>query len=148
MTYGASLASSLVRNDGRPTKLSVGIEARPRSADEARAFRQRELEFGVRDVTFLDRIERHWTREQAGVIVTDVTPGGWAQMGGLEPTDLLLTIAGREIVDVASFERAITGVLAERPAVVPIFVRRGWRTHFVFLEPEWAELELPAGGSR
>jgi S1-C subfamily serine protease len=147
LSIGGRAELDLVR-DGRPTKSSVGIEARPRSADEARSFRQRELEFGVRDVTFLDRIERHWTREQAGVIVTDVTPGGWAQMGGLEPTDLLLTVAGREIVDVASFERAIADVLAERPAVVPIFVRRGWRTHFVFLEPEWAELELPAGGSR
>lgn len=147
LSIGGRAELDLVR-DGRATRVAVGIEARPRSADEARTTRQRELEFGVRDVTFLDRIERHWTREQAGVIVTDVTPGGWAQMGGLEPTDLLLTVAGREIVDVASFERVIAEVLVERPAVVPIFVRRGWRTHFVFLEPEWSELELPAGGSR
>jgi len=147
LTIGGRAEIDLVR-DGRATRVAVGIEARPRSADEARTTRQRELEFGVRDVTFLDRIERHWTREQAGVIVTDVTPGGWAQMGGLEPTDLLLTVAGREIVDVASFEGVIAEVLVERPAVVPVFVRRGWRTHFVFLEPEWSELELPAGGSK
>jgi S1-C subfamily serine protease len=147
LSIGDRAVLELVRA-GRPLKLEVGIEARPRSADEARSARQRELEFGVRDVTFLDRIERHWSRDQAGVIVTEVTPGGWAQMGGLEPTDLVQTVAGREVVDVPSFERALAEVLAERPPVVPIFVRRGWRTHFVFLEPEWAELELPAGGSR
>jgi serine protease Do len=147
LAIGGRAQLDLVR-DGRPMKLEVGIEPRPRSADEARSARQRELEFGVREVTFLDRIERHWNREQSGVIVTEVTPGGWAQMGGLEPSDLVQTVAGREVVDVPSFERALAEVLAERPAVVPIFVRRGWRTHFVFLEPEWAELELPAGGSR
>ena len=133
---------------GERRAIPVRLEARPRSAEEAKTAKQRELEFGVRDITFLDRIERRWERTQAGVLVTEVTPGGWAQMAGLEPSDLILSIGGREVADVAGFERAIAAALGERAAVVPFFVRRGWRTHFVFLEPEWSELELPAGGLR
>ncbi len=68
-------------------------------------------------------------------------------MAGLEAGDLIRSIGGREIADVAAFEKAMIAVLAERSSMVPVFVRRGWRTHFVFLEPEWSELALPAGGS-
>lgn len=139
------VALDVVRAGERRT-ITVRLEPRPRSAEEARTARQRELEFGVRDITLLDRVERRWERDQTGVLVTEVTNGGWAQMGGLEASDLILSIAEREVRDVAGFENAIAAVIAERPAVVPFFVRRGWRTHFVFLEPEWSELELPAGG--
>ena len=69
-------------------------------------------------------------------------------MGGLNASDLILSIAGRSIDDVATFEKVMTEIVAKRPSVVPIFVRRGWRTQFVFLEPEWSELSLPTGGTR
>jgi hypothetical protein len=38
-------------------------------------------------------------------------------------------------------------LLERRPPVVQLFVRRGPRTHFVFLEPEWSELDSE-GSSR
>jgi serine protease Do len=128
-------------------RLSVRLEARPRSADEARTARQRELEFAVRELVFLDRIERRLELEDQGVLVTEVTSGGWAQMAGLSAGDLIRSIGGRPIADVAAFEQAMVDVLAERAPTVAVFVRRGWRTHYVFLEPEWSELALPAGGS-
>ena len=52
------------------------------------------------------------------------------------------------VADVAGFERAMAAVVAQRPAVVPIFLRRGWRTSFVFLEPKWSELSVAGAGSR
>jgi serine protease Do len=133
---------------GVERRIRLRLEARPDSAEEARSARQQELEFAVRELTFEDRIERHLDREQAGVVVTEVTSGGWAQMAGLAPADLILELGGRPVADVADFERRMAVLLAQQPPVIPVFVRRGWRTHFVFLEPEWSELELPAGGSR
>jgi serine protease Do len=146
-TIGDVVRVGLIR-DGAQKTLEVRLEARPRSADEARTARQRELEFGVRDLTFLDLVDHHLDRDQKGVLVTDVTSGGWAQMGGLDASDLILSIAGRPIADVASFEKVMAGIVERHPPVVQIFVRRGWRTHFVFLEPEWSELALPTGGTR
>jgi serine protease Do len=144
---GDRIALAIVR-DGQRTSLDVRLEARPRSAEEARSARQRELEFGVREVTFFDRIEHHWDKDQQGVVVTEVTPGGWAQMAGLDSGDLIQSIGGEPVADVAGFERAMAAVVAQRPAVVPIFLRRGWRTSFVFLEPKWSELSVAGAGSR
>jgi serine protease Do len=126
-----------VDREGQSLDLAVRLEARPRSADEARTARQEELGFVVRDVTAFDRIDFHWPRDQQGVLVTEIVPGGWAQMGGLEPSDLVLSVAGREVADVAAFERVLRDLAAERPAVVRLFLRRAARTHFVFLEPTW-----------
>ena len=146
-TIGDVVRVGLIR-DGASKTLEVRLEARPRSADEARTARQRELEFGVRDLTFLDLVDHHLDRDQKGVLVTDVTSGGWAQMGGLDASDLILSIAGRPIDDVATFEKVMAAVVERHPPVVRIFVRRGWRTHFVFLEPQWSELSLSTGGTR
>lgn len=128
--------------------IEVELQARPTSAVEARTARQAELEFTVRDLTFLDRIERHLDREQGGVIVTEVTPGGWAQMGGLETGDLVLAVGGSALADVAAFDATMKRLIRERPAAVPVFVRRGWRTTYVFLEPEWPGDENGSGELR
>lgn len=144
---GDRVALGVARGERRLT-LDVRLEARPRAPEEAAVARQRELEFAVREIGFLDRVENHWEREQAGVLVTEVTPGGWAQMGGLGAGDLLLSVAGRPVADTASFESALAAIVADRPAVIALFVRRRWRTHFVFLEPEWPEPAVSTGGRR
>jgi serine protease Do len=139
---GANARLGLRRGAGE-LALSVELEARPLGAEEARRSRQEDFELAVRDVTFLDRIEQHWEREQAGVVVTDVTSGGWAHMAGLRTGDLIVRVGGAAIADVAAFEREMLAVVERRPAVVPLFLRRGPRTHFVFLEPEWQEMGGP-----
>lgn len=133
---GESVALAIDR-DGRPLALEVRLEARPKSAGEARTARQEELGFAVRDLTQFDRIDLHWPRDQQGVLITEIVPGGWAQMGGLEPNDLVLSAAGEPIADVATFERVVGELARARPVIVRLFLRRGSRTHFVFLEPSW-----------
>ena len=126
-----------VDRDGRALTLETALERRPKSAAEVRSARLEELGFSTRDLTHFDRVELHLARDQRGVLVTEIVPGGWAQMGGLEPNDLVLSMAGESVDDVAGCERVAGSLAASRPAVVPIFVRRGPRTHFVFLEPAW-----------
>ena len=145
-TIGEQIVLGIVRG-GRRIEIGVRLEARPPATEEARTARQLELEFAVREIGFLDRVASQWERDQAGVLVTEVTSGGWAQMGGLAAGDLLLSVAGRPVADVAGFEAAMSGVIAERPAVIALFVRRQWRTHFVFLEPDWPAPALVSGGS-
>jgi serine protease Do len=134
-----------VRRDGRSLEVAVALEARPLGAEEARRSRQEEFEFSVRELTFLDRIEQHWERDQSGVVVTDVTSGGWAHMAGLKTGDLVTAVGEARVADVAGFEGAMKKVVAARPAVVALHLRRGPRTHFVFLEPDWKDV---AGGAQ
>jgi len=144
---GATARLSVLR-EGVPTELEVRLEPQPTGSDQAARSRQEEFEFSVRELLFLDRIEENWEREVRGVVVTDVVSGGWAHMAGLRTRDLIERIGDTPIPDVAAFDAAIARVLAERPEVVVIFLRRGARTHFVFLEPEWSELEETPGESK
>lgn len=131
----------VVIRDGVERRLPVKLEARPAESSEARRARQEEFEFTVRELTFLDRVERRWPRDTTGVLVFEVTSGGWAHMAGLRLGDLIVSIDGDAIPDVAAFEARLKRVLDERPAVLRVFVRRGSATHFVFLEPVWPQEE-------
>jgi len=126
-----------VDREGETLGVPVVLEPRPKSSGEMRQARQEELGFSVRDLTVFDRIEYHWGRDQKGVYVSDIVPGSWAQVGGLEPSDLVLSVGGVDVPDVAAFEKRMAAVMKERPPVVEVFLRRGARTHFVFIEPSW-----------
>jgi serine protease Do len=136
-----------VERGGERRELTVALDARPRGTAEARTRREEGLGFAVREITLFDRVEFHWARDQQGVLVTEVVPGGWAQMAGLASNDLVLAIGGREIRTLDDLERTLAAVAADRPTVVPLFVRRGSRTHFVFLEPDWRSSSLEREGS-
>ncbi|MBI3268924.1 MAG: PDZ domain-containing protein [Planctomycetes bacterium] len=133
-------AEFTVLRKGAEVKLSVMMQEHPSSAIDAKSSQQKELEFAVREVTFPDRIEHKWDKDQKGVLVVDVTMGGWASMAGLQTQDLVVTIAGKEVSDIPSFEKDMQEVLKSRPKVVEFFVRRGYRTHFVFVSPDWAKV--------
>ena len=139
---GDSLRLGILRQD-RPRDIEVVLESRPAASDETRRARQEEFEFAVRELTLLDRSDRHWERDQSGVLVTDVTSGGWAHMAGLRIDDLILSLNGGEVANVADFEKRIAEISAARAALVEVFVRRGTGTHFLFIEPEWPEGKQP-----
>jgi len=134
-------AELVVLRDGAERRLPLQLEARPAESGDTRRYRQEEFEFTVREVTFLDRVEQRWPRDADGALVFEVTSGGWAHMAGLRLGDLIVSIDGQEVKDVAGFEARVRQIVEERPAVVRVFVRRGASTHFVFLEPEWTEKE-------
>jgi serine protease Do len=129
-----------VLREHQPLKLSVTLEPEPKSPSEARKAQQKEFEFTVREITPLDRMERRWDRNQKGVIVLDTTAGGWASVSGLEDDDVILAIDTEPVDDVAGFEKVMSRALHIKPRVVSIFVRRGYRTQFIFVEPDWNRL--------
>lgn len=135
---GDVLRLSILR-DGREREIAVELESRPAASEDTRRARQEEFEFAVRELTQLDRSDRHWQRDQDGVLVTDVTSGGWAHMAGLRIDDLVLSLNGTTVAGVADFERRMAELSRLHPATVEVFVRRGAGTHFLFIEPEWPE---------
>lgn len=139
MSVGEKMELTILRG-GKEQKVVVTLEETPASAESARRVRQREFEFVVRDITPLDRMENRWSKDQKGVLVVECTMGGWAHLAGLRADDLLLSINGVPIADTYAFEQAMARVVQGRPKVTRIFLRRDGRTHFVFIEPDWAKL--------
>ncbi|MDX1631928.1 MAG: hypothetical protein R3234_08715, partial [Thermoanaerobaculia bacterium] len=139
LTIGEEAELTVLR-DGMERTIPVLMEPKPTDPEEAEKAEQEELEFVVRDLTLLDRIERRWSRELEGVMVEDATMGGWAHMAGLRLGDLIMEINGRPVPDVDRFESVMGEIVEERSELVKIFLRRGERTHFVLIEPDWQAL--------
>jgi serine protease Do len=127
--------------DGARRVLSITLEARPPQPDEVARAEHEALEFSVRELTLEDRARKRWHPELRGVLVAEAARGGWAQMAGLRLEDLLMAVNDRAVPTVAEFQRVMRELAAERPAVVRLFVRRGARTHFVIVEPDWNGVE-------
>ncbi len=120
--------------------LPVVLERTPDSVAQAKTSRSKDLEFTVRNITLMDKADNHWPESQQGVLVTEVTSGGWASIGGLHTDDLILSLNGQKVTDVAAFERVLPALARAHPKVVSVFVRRDALTHFVFIEPDWSRL--------
>jgi S1-C subfamily serine protease len=88
----------------------------------------------------MDRMRNRWSQDQSGVIVTEVASGSWAQLGGLRSNDLILAINEQPVRDTKAFEQVMASIVQQRPSVVILFVRRDNDTHFVFIEPDWTQL--------
>jgi serine protease Do len=139
LVIGENAALGVVRG-GQRIKVAVKLEEPPSPIEKAKKTRQKEFEFAARDITPLDKMENRWPLSQKGILVNDVTPGGWAQMAGLRMDDLILAINGQPVDSVEELNTLMANLLAQKPRVIRIFVLRGAQTHFVFLEPDWNKL--------
>ena len=131
------MSPSPFSRDGREMDVDIEMEESPASAIDAKTVTNADFEFDVRAVTFMDRIVRRWEKGQTGVLVTSKESGGWADIAGLATGDLVTEIGGYVVIDIVSFKKAMAAVAKTKPSVVRMFVRRGRRTTFIFVEPDW-----------
>jgi serine protease Do len=135
---GDSLSLTVRRGNAKdPLVLQVVLERSRLAADEAPRARDNDFELTARELTFFDRDDRSWGPEVHGVLVASVETAGWAGLAGVQPGDLLQSIDGREVKDLATFRAAMEAVSKSKPARFVMQVLRGTRTHYEFLEPDW-----------
>lgn len=139
-SIGEDVAMVVIR-DGKRVELTIKTEATPSPSLTAEKATEKTFEFGLRELTFMDRVKSKLSKDQKGLLVTNVTSGGWASVSGLRVRDIVMTIEGTEMGSVDDFTKAMKEVKERKPKVVRIFVKRGHRTHFVFIEPVWEETE-------
>ena len=144
---GKAVPMEVVRGKQRLT-LQVTMQGSPASTTDVETAEEEAFEFKVREITFMDRVERRWTEDQQGVLVTEATMGGWANMAGLRADDLIVSIEDQPTPTAKAFEQVMAKVLAARPKVVRVFVRRGYGTQFVFIEPDWSSVPQTAAPER
>ncbi len=124
---------------GQSTNIVVTLDETPATIQEMEKFQDLKFEFVARDLTLDDRIRHKLPRDLHAVIVTEVTDGGWAALGGLAPGDLILAVNKRPIAAVSDLSTAMCDLSVAKPAQVVVRIRRGIHNMFVELEPEWAE---------
>lgn len=120
-------------------KIPCTLAGAPKTERELKTYEDHTFEFKARDVTFMDRFKRLWSKHDVGALVTEADHGGWAAVGGLRADDLILALDGRPVSDVENLEALLAGVRQARPRQVVFLVRRGVETRFVELEPQWPQ---------
>ncbi len=125
-----------VLRDGGEKEIEVVLEETPGTAAEVKTGADEFLEYKVRGITFGDRVENRWPLDQKGVIVTEVTMGGWAFLAGLQTGDLIQRIDGKDVADVDAFAAEAKRIAEQKPRLTTLFVVRGYRTAFVFVQPD------------
>ena len=127
---------------GRESRsVPVKLERTRLTKEEARRHDDGDFELSVRELTFFDRDENRWDARVRGVLIENVDPGGWAGLGGLRASDLVLSMQGMPIRGLKSFRGALKDIKQEQPDRVVVVVLRGVKTHFQYLEPDWTPAE-------
>jgi serine protease Do len=133
---GQKVKLDIVR-DGKPLNLEVELAASPRSTRELVEHRYSQFEFEARDVTFQDRVQHDFAKDQKGALITAVDSGGWAALARLMVDDLVLSVDGHPIQKAADLSEQMKRVARTKPERVVFFIRRGVHTMFLELEPAW-----------
>jgi serine protease Do len=126
-----------VLRDHDPRKITVELLASPKPPQEMKKYRNENFDFEIRDLAFLDRVQLDLPDNQEGVIVEDVSMGGWASLAHLAPGDIILSVDDETVAGVAGFEKIMAGIDRVKPERTIFKVLRGIHTAFLEMETDW-----------
>jgi len=116
----------------------VTLAGAPITSAEANVYADSVFAFKARDLVFSDYFANNLTPgEFTGALVIEVGSGGWSELGGLEPGDIIQLINGGEITDANSVGVAMRGAAEKKAAEVIFFIWRDNKTLFVNIKPNW-----------
>jgi len=133
---GDEVECGLLR-DNQPLKLTLKLEVDDPDEEDLKSFRDKELEFGLRDITVKERALQRIPTDVKGPRVVEVKSSGWASLAHVAVGDVLLSIDGTPTPDVATAERLLTAAAEKKPRCVVFLLRRGVHTLFAEVEPTW-----------
>jgi serine protease Do len=126
-----------VLRDGKPQSLKLTLEADEPAMEDLRNFKDKVLEFTVRDMTRKERIEQRIPDDVLGVRVDAVENSGWASLAHVAVGDVLMAIDGAPTPDVDAAKRLLKAAAEKKPRRLVFYLRRGVHTLFAELEPTW-----------
>jgi S1-C subfamily serine protease len=133
---GKTVELTVVR-DQAEKKITVELVRSPRVQRELKKYRNDDFEFTARDIGFFDTASEQWSSDQSGVLVEEVKPGSWAELGSMGVGDLILEVGGQTVDSVEELRRRMEQVSTAKLAVVQMKVLRGIHTSFLEIEPAW-----------
>jgi serine protease Do len=130
-------ATLSIRRGTEDLLIKVPLDARPEGTSELASHDCETLEFNSRDIGQADRVSEKLTADFKGVLITAVTPAGWAALGGLSAGDFLVSIDGKPVASIEDLKPILADLEKNLRSPIVIFVRRGISTHYIELEPSW-----------
>jgi serine protease Do len=133
---GTSVTLTVQRNGAQIT-VPVALAPSPTLSRDLERYEDADLAFRVRDLAASDADDPRLQDVSTGVVVESVSDGGWAALARLRAGDIIQRVDDRPVTAVADFSASLRSATARRPRSIVLQVRRGVRTLFVELKPEW-----------
>ena len=133
---GAQIEFDSLR-EGVSLKLTATLGSRPKDDIEIPQFKDERFEFNARDLSENQRTNSHLERSMQGVFISGVMANGWAALAGLRNDDILLSVDGESIPDIATLKKKLAQITVAKPRQTVFFVRRGIRSFYIEVEPRW-----------
>lgn len=111
-------------SDGRLITRPFVVSAAPESFDTTEKFKEDTLGLTVCNLTYEVRNYFQLKPLDTGVIVSKVQPGGLAAVAGIKPYEILISVNGEPVGDLASFRKLIKGQTELRIGVRRLAVTR------------------------
>lgn len=134
---GSAVQLSYLR-EGIAGEATLTLEEAPLTAFSAREVEDEDLGVTVRQITLDDLLGQNLDPATRGVVVSDLEQAGWAQLGGLQPGDIIQSVDGRPVEDMDGFGHQLDRLREEKPAATLLFVLRQTETLFVRLKTPWS----------
>lgn len=138
MDIGAETVATVLR-DGKTLDLKIALEETPTTSGDVKTAGDDVLEYKVREMTYMDKVDRNLSLDFKGLIVSNVESGGWANVAGLRGGDVLLKVQGTDTHTIKGFKKLVKQLHKDQPKRVRMFVRRGRSTTYIFMQPEWPQ---------
>ena len=126
-----------VRRDKADLSVKLPLEAGHESTADLASHECKTLEFTSRDLGQYDRVAKKIPADFKGVLVTAITPAGWAALGGLATGDILISIDGTATDSIEILKSILADLEKNKRTPIVMFVRHGITSRFIELEPTW-----------
>jgi serine protease Do len=125
------------QREGKPLKLTANLGKRPKTTSELNEFKDDRFELTARELTLRERVSEKLDDSVRGVRLSAVQNAGWAELAGLTQSDIVMSINGIAVPDIATFKQTLLNLRDSKPRRVVFFAHRGIHTFFAEIEPKW-----------
>src|SRR5262245_34200453 len=122
---------------GERKSLSLSLGEAPKTAWTAEEIEDEDLGLTVREITMDDLLGQNLDPDTRGVVVSETERAGWAQLGGVQPGDIVRSIDGHPVTDLTSFRAQSDRLREQKPEATLFFVLRQTETVFLRLRTPW-----------
>jgi S1-C subfamily serine protease len=133
---GRELPLSVHRNGERQI-IPLVLGSRPKTVFLAEEQVDESFGLTVKELTYDFLQAVNLPGDTSGIFVSEIENAGWADVGGLRVSDVIMEIDRREVSSVEDFRQLMADVGEARPDEVVFFIRRGTQTLFVPVTTDW-----------
>jgi len=124
--------------EGQPLHMTVTLGEAPKTASGAEEYKDEDFGLTAREITIDVQQALNLDPSFEGVVVSDLEESGWADVAGLLPDDVILSVNGGKLAKVQELRDALGEVKHRREPEAILFVMRPPDTLFIRIKTDFS----------